>query len=71
LTLADFGGNALELWSHMCRIAPADQDFDGVGDACDTCQFAFDPTNEPSDDPQQGAACTGEYADTPGARCSG
>jgi hypothetical protein len=77
LTLADVGGDPIELWSHACRLAPLDHDFDGVGDSCDLCEFAFDPSNQPYTDdegvlwPNDGAACNGEYADLAGAMCSG
>src|SRR5690606_38520381 len=54
-----------------------DQDFDAVGDACDLCVHAFDPSNEPYVDdqdmlwPNDGQACNGDYSPktTPGAMC--
>ncbi len=67
LTPADVGG-VDALWDHRCLIAAPDQDFDGIGDICDLCPFAFDPTNTPFVDnngmtwPNDGAFCNGEYA---------
>jgi hypothetical protein len=77
LTLEDVGGNPLALWAKACLLPPSDQDFDGVGDACDLCMHAFDPYNEPYVDdfgmlwPMAGQACNGEYSPdlVPGARC--
>jgi hypothetical protein len=74
LTLAHIGDDDL-LWSKMCSLPQLDQDFDGLGDACDLCPFAFDPTNEPYvDDLGQlwenaGEACSGENQDKHGANC--
>ncbi|MCH9680248.1 MAG: thrombospondin type 3 repeat-containing protein [Deltaproteobacteria bacterium] len=68
---ADVGGVA-ELWPFACELPPLDQDFDGVGDACDLCAFAFDPTNESYTDPNgmnwpaDGSACNGEYSNSCG-----
>ena len=45
----------------------SDQDFDGIGDACDLCPFAFDPENSFYKDtnnkvwPKVGKYCSGEY----------
>jgi len=67
LTPADVGGLD-ELWTHACMLPPFDHDFDGIGDECDLCSFAFDPTNEPYVDPDgmlwpdAGAYCHGAYA---------
>lgn len=55
------------LWGYMCFVPQWDQDFDGLGDACDLCEFAFDPDNTPFVDangmewPNDGAYCNGEY----------
>ncbi|MBK8236355.1 MAG: thrombospondin type 3 repeat-containing protein [Deltaproteobacteria bacterium] len=68
-------GDLDALWRLQCRLPTLDQDFDGLGDACDLCPFAFDPDNEPYTDeagklwPNDGAACSG--ANSPQARCSG
>jgi hypothetical protein len=65
LTLWDVGGDDDLLWNKMCSMPQWDQDFDGVGDACDLCPFVFDPTNEPYVDDNgmlwenAGAACSG------------
>jgi hypothetical protein len=77
LTLADFDGDPMLLTNYACLLPPWDQDFDGVGDACDLCPFAFDPLNEPYVDdmgmlwPDFGKACSGDYATdlVPGAAC--
>ena len=67
LTLADVGGDADALWSRLCRLPQWDQDFDGLGDACDLCPLAFDPDNEAYVDeqnmmwPNAGAACNGDF----------
>lgn len=64
---ADVGGLA-ELWPYACKLPPLDQDFDGLGDVCDLCEFAFDPENQPYIDPNgmlwpnDGKYCNGEYA---------
>ena len=68
LTLEEVGGDLVELWSYRCLLPPRDQDHDGVGDACDLCDFAFDPENTQYVDtngrlwPQDGAYCNGDYA---------
>jgi hypothetical protein len=48
-------------------LPQADQDFDGLGDVCDLCTFAFDPDNAKyiDDDGRlwesNGAYCNGDY----------
>lgn len=71
-----FAGDA-GLWAYACWLPPRDQDFDGVGDECDLCPFAFDPTNAAYVDdegvvwPDVGKYCQGDYAVdlVPGAAC--
>jgi hypothetical protein len=61
-------GGIEELWPYACKLPPLDQDFDGLGDACDLCEFAFDPENLPYIDangmvwPNDGKYCNGDYA---------
>jgi len=65
---SDTNGDLDALWSRACTLPPADQDFDGVGDACDLCVFGFDPSNAPYVDEtgktwaHDGAVCNGSYA---------
>jgi Thrombospondin type 3 repeat len=67
LSPADVGGLDA-LGAYLCLLPPWDQDFDGLGDACDLCPFAFDPTNAPYVSPEgmvfpnDGAYCNGEYS---------
>ncbi len=66
LTPVDVGGLD-ELWPHLCLLPQWDQDYDGIGDRCDLCRFAYDPDNTPYVDangmrwPTDGAFCNGEY----------
>ncbi len=59
--------NGDTLWASFCLLPPWDQDFDGVGDICDLCRFAFDPGQEiyiDEDDmawPAFGKFCEGEF----------
>ncbi|MCB9701671.1 MAG: thrombospondin type 3 repeat-containing protein [Myxococcales bacterium] len=67
LALADVGGDESALWANRCTLPQWDQDFDGVGDTCDLCPFAFDPDNEPYVNengrlyPEAGKYCNGNY----------
>lgn len=51
----------------MCFLPQFDQDFDGVGDGCDLCPFAFDKDNQPFINangrlfPDAGRFCNGDY----------
>jgi hypothetical protein len=38
-------GDSDELYKFACLMPQSDQDFDGIGDECDLCPFAFDPDN--------------------------
>lgn len=38
-------GDATQLYKFACTLPQRDQDFDGYGDECDLCPFAFDPSN--------------------------
>jgi hypothetical protein len=76
LNIYDFDGDAAALWATTCMLPPHDQDFDGLGDACDLCPFAYDPLDEPYVDggtgelwPDFGRFCNGDYALVPGAAC--
>jgi hypothetical protein len=61
----DVQGDLDALWNTQCVMPPLDQDYDGLGDSCDLCEFAFDPTNETYVDeegrewPNDGAVCSG------------
>jgi hypothetical protein len=70
LTEADFAGEADPLdalWQQMCFLPQSDQDFDGLGDVCDFCPFAYDPDNTNYIDdsgrlwPNDGAYCNGDF----------
>jgi hypothetical protein len=68
LTEDDFEGDLLALWSNVCFLPQFDQDYDGLGDRCDLCEFDFDPENLPFIDangrvwPNDGKYCNGEYS---------
>ena len=55
------------LWNRVCLLPQFDQDYDGYGDKCDLCTFAFDPENIGYVDangrvwPDDGAYCNGDY----------
>jgi hypothetical protein len=55
------------LWDRLCLLPQWDQDYDALGDSCDLCRYAFDPTNAPYVDdngmtwPNDGAYCNGAY----------
>ncbi|EDM81247.1 hypothetical protein PPSIR1_40225 [Plesiocystis pacifica SIR-1] len=64
-----------QLWDKMCWLPQWDQDFDGLGDTCDLCPFAFDPFNETFTSEATGVVidnvgkyCAGEYS--PDALCA-
>jgi hypothetical protein len=68
--LDDFNGDEVAMWNSMCFLPQWDQDFDGIGDACElkpSCEFAFDPNAEPYVDqngkvwPDNGKYCSGDY----------
>jgi len=67
LTPDDVGGDLVALWDSLCFLPPIDQDFDGLGDRCDLCEYAFDPANEPYVDDEgmlwedDGHVCHGPY----------
>ncbi len=68
LGLNDVDGDLDRLWDFLCLLPQHDQDFDGVGDACDLCPYAFDPENVPYIDannkvwPKAGKYCNGDYS---------
>lgn len=60
-------GDANKLYEFMCTLPQLDQDFDGIGDKCDLCKFAFDPENTLYKDennkvwPNYGEFCRGPW----------
>ena len=67
-------GDPDKLYKFMCLMPLADQDFDGVGDGCDLCPYAFDPDNSQYKDsnnklwPGSGMFCRGAYDPDKGLR---
>lgn len=69
LTLESPGidGDENKLYQFMCLLPQLDQDFDGIGDICDLCPYAFDPDNSFYKDqnnkvyPNAGKFCRGAY----------
>jgi hypothetical protein len=47
------------LWNRICFLPQTDQDFDGLGEPCDDCPFAYDPDNETHVDEDTGRAWPG------------
>lgn len=67
LNFADQSNPLDALWQNICFLPQVDQDYDGIGDQCDKCPFAFDPTDAEYVDangrlwPTDGAACNGDF----------
>ncbi|MCH9682233.1 MAG: thrombospondin type 3 repeat-containing protein [Deltaproteobacteria bacterium] len=65
---SDFDDDLEALWSNVCFLPQFDQDYDGLGDQCDLCEFDFDPENQPFIDtngrvwPNDGRFCNGEFS---------
>ena len=65
LTSADEPDDAI-LWQNLCFLPQRDQDFDGFGDICDNCEYAFDAQEPYIDEngkfwPDAGKYCNGDY----------
>jgi hypothetical protein len=66
--LDDVGGSIDELAGYMCALPQWDADYDGLGDPCDLCPFAYDPQNVAYVDdegmawPEAGKYCNGGYS---------
>jgi len=67
LNFSDQSNPLDSLWQNICFLPQVDQDYDGIGDKCDKCPFAFDPTDAEYVDangrlwPTDGAACNGDF----------
>lgn len=67
LDSASINGDADKLYQFMCTLPQTDQDFDGIGDPCDLCPYAFDPDNALYKDqnnkvwPSYGKYCRGPW----------
>lgn len=67
LSFSDQSNPLDALWQNICFLPQVDQDYDGIGDQCDKCPFAFDPTDAEFVDgngrlwPTDGAACNGDF----------
>jgi len=67
LNSPSINGSADELYKFMCTLPQRDQDFDGIGDECDLCPYAFDADNTLFKDlnnkvwPNYGQYCSGVW----------